>query len=214
MLNINITASGIVTGDVGSIIAYEPQTYSEPIRFSYPDRPDTIKKVRYTWGTTTCYDILDSNNCVKIAIQGCGRISMQLIMENPLTGVVVFASNSFDMIVGKTTQPVHSCYKACEGGATDTEIVGTNCNPFPLVMCPPPFPPHPCEPVNNCERCLADISQIKILLEQEMSTRSASDSSIWNYLDNGSSLTLQSPSGKRFKITVDDNGELKSELQA
>lgn len=212
MLNINVRTSGIVTGDVGSIIAYEPQTYSDTIRFTYPNRPDTIKKVKYHWGVTQCSDILDSEDCVRIAIQGSGIVEMQFIMENPLTGVVVFASKPFNMIVCKSLSQPHSCYKVCSN-TSDPSIVGCNYRPD---MCADLCTNSSCSlPTHSCDTayCEDRVSNIEALIEQEVRVRSESDSAIWDYLDNGESITLQSPSGKRFKVTIDEEGNLVTTLQ-
>lgn len=195
MKNITIHSSGIVTGDVGTVIAREGMNYSEPIRFLYPAQFEsgTIKKIQYYWGATMCEDMLDSNDCVRIAIQGSGVVRMQFVVVNPINGAVKFTSTIFETIVDKQMGFQQSCNHSC-------------CEDVPCgsVM----FPPSDSLCRDGCECNDADLA---MRLDREMQVRAEADNAIWEYLDKvGDNVVIASPNGSKFKLTVNDDGELST----
>lgn len=134
MLNIQILSNGAVTGDVGRIMAYQDQTYSEAIQVNHPSYRGALYKINYTWGHTQFSDMLDSNDQVKLHVHGAGVLNCQFIAENALTGQVLLASKPFMLIVheGINAGPngATNCYRkfgCCDnsnytGGNVSTEV--------------------------------------------------------------------------------------------
>lgn len=112
MLNIQVLSNGAVTGDVGRIMAYEDQTYSEAIKVIHPSYRGALYKINYTWGHTQFSDMLDSDDQVKLHVHGAGILNCQFIAENALTGQVLLASKPFMLIV-------HEGINAGPNGATN-----------------------------------------------------------------------------------------------
>lgn len=99
MIRIQILPDGSVTGDVGRVMAYQNQTYSEPITVLHPSFKGAIYKLIYKWGHTSFCDLLDASDQTKLHIHGAGRVKLQFVAENVLTGEVYLASKPFDLIV-------------------------------------------------------------------------------------------------------------------
>lgn len=197
MKNITIHSSGIVTGDVGTVIAREGMNYSEPIRFLYPAQFESgnIKKIQYYWGATMCEDMLDSNDCVRIAIQGSGIVRMQFVVVNPINGAVKFTSTIFETIVDKQMGFQKSYNPSCCSSASCGSVI---------------FPPSD----SLCQDgCVGNDTDLAIRLDREMQVRAESDNAIWEYLDKiGDNAVLTSPNGSKFKLIVDDDGNLSTTI--
>ncbi len=166
MIRIQVLIDGTVVGDVGRVIAYENQTQSEPIQFMYPPfkGADTcIKKVKYYWGGTQFMDLLDSNNCVRVHVHGAGILTMQFVAENPVTGEVLLASKTFQLVVhkGLTSYPdsFDNCYR------------NNYCDCYPNNG-------------NNTANVYEVLVKMGIDLADESRVRASQDSSIWEEIFN------------------------------
>lgn len=160
MIRIQVQADGSVTGDVGRVIAYENQTYSEPIRILHPNKSGCINKVVYTWGHTQFVDFLDSKDEVTIHVHGSGIVKLQFIMEDATTGEIKLASKPFELIVHKNLNVGPNRFV--------TSHINNNC-------CPPPYMPG-CNPGTNE---LEVIMKLGIELAEEQNVRASQDSLIW-----------------------------------
>ena len=161
MLNIQVHTSGAVTGDVGRIMAYENQTYSESIKFLHPVYGGALYKVVYIWGHTQMSDMLDSNDEVRLRIDGPGILKCQFIAEDAATGKVHLASKPFNLIIhtgiNGSSDGATNCYRKFTCGTS----AGYNCN------------------VNEGNMAEVIIKQ-GIELAQEEQVRADNDSAIWD----------------------------------
>lgn len=165
MIRIQILSDGSVVGDVGRVIAYENQSRSEVIQFTYPairGIDSCIKKVKYYWGSTQFQDLLDANDKVVIHVHGSGIVEMQFVAENPVTGEALLVSKPFQLIVHKGLQAADvfsNCYR---------NNVYDNCMPN-----------------NLCGGNLYE-AMIKLGIEvsQESQVRASQDSAIWEEIFN------------------------------
>lgn len=154
-----------------------------------------IKKLQYYWGSTMCEDILDSNDSVRIAIQGSGIVRMQIVVVNPLNGAIKFSSMPFEMIVSKkitpkNTVPTHCGSISC--GNVEYKDSDSICN-------------------DDC--VCKDSTDFDIAMDQEMRIRAEADNAIWDYIDKlGDNLVITAPNGSKYKLVVDNEGKLSTQL--
>jgi len=80
-------------------MAYRDQSYSEPIHVLHPRFSGAIYKLIYKWGNTHFSDLLDGDSIVRLHIREPGRVSIQFVAENVLTGEILLTSKPFDLIV-------------------------------------------------------------------------------------------------------------------
>lgn len=164
MKYIKIMKDGSVVGDVSTIIAYENEQYSEPIRFSYPALgAEYIKYVVYTWGVTKFENSVDANDIVKLMIQGPGVITAQFYAKNPVTGEIGLQSKPFQLVVHKS-------------------IVGhpDYFSNAPQSTCIPHCPPRPSMPIGD--NMVETVINLSIELHDEQKVRATQDSNLWEEL--------------------------------
>lgn len=113
MIRLQVQRDGSVTGDVNAIAAYEGQERSEKIQFLHPSYPGALYRVVYTWGTTEFKDLLDGNDQVQILINGTGIIRLTFEAFNALTGEIIMASHSVDLVVHQNTRLGPNQFTSC-----------------------------------------------------------------------------------------------------
>lgn len=165
MIRITVQTDGSVTGDVGRIMAYENQTYSEPIRILHPSYSGAVYKLVYRWGHTQFMDMLDAKDEVTIHIHGAGIVKLQFFAENPVTGEVYLASKPFELIVHKNLN------------VGPNTFVSSHINP----CCPPNMG---CSGGNNGTNELEVLMKLGIELSEEQRVRASQDSLIWEEIFN------------------------------
>lgn len=160
MIRLTVLSDGSVTGDVGRIIAYDNQTYSDYIQITHPQYSGAIYKVVYQWGHTQFVDLLDSNDKVRIHIHGAGTVTLQFVAENALTGQALLTSKPVQMVIHKSVKQ----------------------NPYSFTSDPCGFN-GPCCPPPSCSS--GDANYIEMMVKQgielaeEESIRASQDSLIW-----------------------------------
>ena len=162
MKYITIHSDGAVTGDIGAIVGYAGQEYSDTIKFYYPAIGDEyIKYVVYTWGTTRMERMVEADDTVKLMLLGAGIIEAQFYAKEPVTGKIGLMSKPFQLIVHASIDfgpdTASNCYRK---------------------GCYPP-PPHPIPPECNSVEMMVKFG---IELERESEVRAAQDSAIWEEL--------------------------------
>lgn len=157
MIRLQVMIDGAVTGDVGSICAYENQSYSEPIKILHPQFEGALYKLKYYWGNTEFTNLLDANDEVRIQIRHYGMIRLQFIAENPISGEVYLASKPFHLVVHKGVNNIYSC--------------NNNFHSY--------YPQCSCNSSSSCGSELDTIVRLGIELDNEMRVRAEQDSVIW-----------------------------------
>lgn len=109
MANITIHQTGVVTGDVGKIIAYKGQDYSEIITITHPIFKGCEYYLEYKYDQTIYRNKLNANNQVMIEIKDSGYAKCQLIACDIVTGNVLFRSKSWNLMIeeGLEIEPSH-----------------------------------------------------------------------------------------------------------
>ncbi len=105
MINIRVSRDGNVTGDVGAVIGNESTRFSCPIRIIHPDFQNVIHTLKYRQGRQQMKDIINCDDLIRLSINQAGMLRVQYVAEDATTGVTVFASNPFNLIIQKSLAP-------------------------------------------------------------------------------------------------------------
>ena len=117
MINVTVYQNGDVLGDIGKIIGYIGQKYSEDINIVHPlfVGSDGITGaeyyLEYKYNNTIYREKLDGNNNVKVLLD-CereGYLQCQLVAIDILNGNMIFKSNPWNFLVSisPTLEPSH-----------------------------------------------------------------------------------------------------------
>lgn len=105
MINITVLQSGTVIGDVGKIIAYQGQQFSEPIKIVHPNLAGCQYYIQYKYHDTIYRNKLNLNDIVKIKIESNGYLRCQFIAINIDDGVPQFISKDWLFIINESLKP-------------------------------------------------------------------------------------------------------------